>query len=222
MKGTPSSRAPFRSLPSKRSVETTLQVRPMKTSKDSNRDGKPRPTGSLSAGVVCIAIAAAGCGLRAKMKSAEPLNHPAGANGIDRRLLAADDGAKIRMHSYSPAELCMIVSTEQAPEQVLGGPYTLRTYHAGPDYEGDVPLIAEIAATRVQLAGAGHKFLNSSQRHALISDLEVCFAEPARIFTPAAKYLQYNGPTPRSFAIWKLEGQPTGRDASVPEPPEAE
>jgi hypothetical protein len=191
----------------------------MKTSKDSHR--QPRPTGALSAAVLCIAIVAAGCGLRAKMKSAEPLNNPAGASGVDRRLLAAEDGAKIRMHSYSPAELCMIVSTEEAPEQVLGGPYTLRTYHEGPDYEGEVPLIAEIAATRVQIAGARQKFLNSSQRLAVISDLEVCFAEPTRILTPAAKYLQYNGPTPRSFAIWKLVGQPTAGDA-VPEAPDAE
>jgi hypothetical protein len=191
----------------------------MKTSKDSHRH--TRPTGSLSAGVLCIAIAALGCGLKAKMKGAEPLNNPAGASGVDRRLLVADDGAKIRMHSYSSAEVCIIVSTEQAPEQVLGGPYTLRTYHDGPDYDGEVPLIAEIAATRIQIAGAGHKFLNSTQRHALVTDLELCFAEPARIFTPAAKYLQYNGPTPRSFAIWKLVGQPA-EGASAPEPPEAE
>ncbi len=191
----------------------------MNTSRDSHR--RTRPTRSLFAGVLCVAIAVSGCGLKAKMKGAEPLNNPAGAGGVDRRLLVAEDGAKIRMQSYSDAELCMIVSTEQVPEQVLGGPYTLRTYHDGPDYEGEVPLIAEIAATRIQIAGAGHKFLNSTQRHALITDLEVCFAEPTRIFTPAAKYLQYNGPTPRSFAIWKLVGQPT-EGASAPEPPEAE
>lgn len=108
----------------------------------------------------------------------------------ESQAVAVDGLTKHRWESFTPAETCFLsrLNDLRAEDVVQARPFFLMGFREASEPLDKVPTIA---SSRVTVKSSGQEDVATDERRLALShvDVEVCFANPGRVITPATRYV---------------------------------